>query len=74
MFGPTLIVKLALADIAVGFVASVTFTVNAKLPSFVGMPLIAPVWALSVSPWGSCPFWTRQDSGAIPIAAFRVCG
>src|SRR5450755_265983 len=73
MLGPTLILRLVLAVIGCGCVASVTFTVNAKVPTCVGAPLSLPVRAFSVIPGGRWPLLTRHASGAIPIAAVSAC-
>ncbi len=48
------ILKLA-SSVCAGTLESVTFTVNAKVPDWVGVPVIAPEVALSDSPAGSWP-------------------
>ena len=52
--------------------ASVAVIVNEKLPDCVGVPVNAPVIALSVSPGGSAPAVTLKVTGATPPVCVNV--
>ena len=58
--------------VAVPLLASVTLTVNEEVPDAVGVPEIAPVEALSVSPAGSEPLLTLHEYGVAPPVACNV--
>ena len=58
--------------VAVLLLASVTLTVNEEVPDAVGVPEIAPVDALSVSPAGSEPLLTLHEYGVVPPLACNV--
>jgi hypothetical protein len=53
--------KLAVAVLAVGVSESVTVTVKGVVPAVVGVPEIAPVAPLRVSPAGKLPVVTCQE-------------
>jgi len=57
--GKTVIDKLAVAVLA-GLLESVAWTVKLEVPVTVGMPVIAPLEALTLSPAGSDPLITDQ--------------
>ena len=52
---------------------SVTSAVNPDAPALVGVPVIAPVAAFSVSPAGSEPVSSDQVYGGVPPVAVSVC-
>jgi hypothetical protein len=52
--------------------ASVTFAVKLLVPVAVGVPVIAPVLALSDSPVGRLPALMDQVSGEVPPVAVSV--
>jgi len=62
--------KLVLA-VCAGELESVTLTVNEDVPEAVGVPLICPVEAFSVSPPGSKPLAIAQVYGVLPPLAAR---
>jgi len=65
--------RLAVA-VLLGLSESVTVTVKLIGPTFgpVGVPVIAPVAALRVSPAGKLPVVTDHESGVMPPAAANV--
>ena len=73
--GGALMVMLRLAfAVLAGFSESVTVTVKLICPTCgpVGLPVIAPVEAFSVSPAGRLPLVTAQAYGVMPPAAASV--
>lgn len=58
--GFTAMLRFAVAVFAVGVSESVTVTVKFDVPAVVGVPLIAPVLELSISPVGNDPVVTAQ--------------
>lgn len=52
--------------------ASVAVIVKSKVPAAVGIPSMAPVVALSVSPVGSVPIEAAKVYGAVPPTAETV--
>ena len=50
-------------------IALVAVIVKLKVPAVVGVPVIAPVVAFSVSPAGNAPVVTLKVMGALPVAA-----
>jgi hypothetical protein len=67
-------VKLSVTDlVCTGLLESVTLKVNdVALAVAVGVPLIAPVVAFSVSPAGSVPLVNDQVYGVVPPVAASV--
>lgn len=63
------ILRFAVAVCAVGVSESVTCTVKLEVPVAVGVPVIAPVAAFSVSPPGRLPLVMAQVYGDTPPAA-----
>ena len=60
------------ASVAVTANASLTWTVNAKLPAAAGVPASTPVDAFSVRPDGRPPPGTDQVNGPVPPMTVRV--
>ncbi len=54
------LIAMASCPVAVCAAESVTWTLKSKLPGVVGVPLIAPVAAPSISPGGSAPALMAQ--------------
>jgi hypothetical protein len=61
------------ALVAVAPTLSVTFSVILEVPATVGVPVIAPVFALRLSPAGSGPGDNDQVYGSVPPVAAAVC-
>jgi hypothetical protein len=59
----------ALVAVWTGLPASVTFAVKFEVPAVVGIPVIAPLVALSVSPAGSPPLAKDHVYGKVPPLA-----
>ena len=55
-----------------GLPASLTWAVNVKVPVLVGVPVMAPVAALSANPPGRDPLATDQVYGVVPPVAESV--
>jgi hypothetical protein len=51
---------------------SVTFSVNADVPAFAGVPVIAPLFAFKLSPAGNVPVKTLHVTGCAPPDSCRV--
>jgi hypothetical protein len=66
---PTTIGSDLLAEIGVGVLESVTLNAVGKVLQVVGVPVMAPVVALSVSPFGRIPAKTDQWYGRMPPEA-----
>jgi hypothetical protein len=56
----------AFAMCCAGDAVSVAVTVKLKVPTVVGVPVIAPVLGFNVRPVGSAPLVTAQVTGAVP--------
>ena len=63
---PVEIVMPQVGVVAVASSASVTRTAKENAPTVVGVPLIRPVEAFSVSPGGSAPELSANPYGAVP--------
>src|SRR5260370_40821603 len=50
---------------------SVTFSVNVDVPAFVGVPVIAPLFAFKLSPAGNVPVKTLHVTGCAPPDSCR---
>jgi hypothetical protein len=61
-------VNVCVADCG-GLLLSVTRTVKFAVPTAVGVPLIAPVPALSVNPAGNAPALSDHAYGCVPCCA-----
>ena len=68
----TAILRAFVAVCAVGVVESVTFTVKLKVPDVVGVPEMAPLEAVKLSPAGNAPALMLQLYGVVPPLAARV--
>ena len=63
------ILALVVADLRL---ASVTFTVKSNEPVFSGSPLISPLVALIVIPFGSVPRMLQASGGTPPVAVGAI--
>ena len=66
---PVALIEALLAVSDVGKLESVTVAVKLTLPAVVGVPVMAPVEAFSVSPAGSDPELIENVYGGVPPAA-----
>jgi hypothetical protein len=64
--------SVSVAVACLGLALSVTIIVNVAVWAVVGVPLITPVEALSVSPAGKDPELMDQEYGVIPTEALSV--
>jgi hypothetical protein len=69
--GATTIEQFVLVVSEVPEVESVTVAVKLKVPGVVGVPVIAPLLVLSVSPPGNAPTEIENAYGGVPPAATK---